>query len=78
LRATIDALEQGKFDWNDRYLATMQPGHRVEVIMAGIARSGKHFMARTDSEILIGNTSDLPDPRPARGDRFTFAASEYT
>jgi cell filamentation protein len=70
VRAAIDALDRHGFAWNDHYVATMEPGHPVEVTLAGVA--GEHFMARTGAEILIGNTADLPDPRPERGDTFTF------
>jgi cell filamentation protein len=72
MREAIEALDRHGYPWNDRYIATMQPGHRVEVTMAGMA--GEHFMARTGAEILIGKTADLPDPHPARGATFTFAA----
>jgi cell filamentation protein len=74
MREAIEALDRHGYPWNDRYIATMQPGHRVEVTMAGMA--GEHFMARTGAEILIGKTADLPDPHPERGATFTFAASE--
>jgi cell filamentation protein len=74
MREAIEALDRHGFPWNDRYIATMQPGHRVEVTMAGMA--GEHFMARTGDEILIGKTADLPDPHPERGATFTFAASK--
>lgn len=69
LREAIDFLEQQKFSWNDTYVATAEPGHRVEVVLVGVA--GEHFMARTASQILIGNTADLPDPRPESGQTFT-------
>jgi cell filamentation protein len=74
MREAIDALDRHGFSWNDRYIATMQPGHRIELTMAGMA--GKHFMGRTGAEILIGKTADLPDPHPERGETFTFMASE--
>jgi cell filamentation protein len=74
VRKAIETLDRHRFPWNDHYVATMQPGHRVEVTMAGIA--GEHFMARTGAEILIGNIADLSDPRPERGETFTFVASE--
>jgi cell filamentation protein len=74
MREAIDSLDRHGFSWNDRYIATMQPGHRVEVTMAGIA--GEHFMARTGAEILIGNTADLPEPRPESGETFAFTAPE--
>ncbi len=70
LRTSIGFLEQQGFPWNDRYLATAQTGHSVEVTMAGIA--GPHFMARTTAAILIGIAADLPSPPPARGETFMF------
>jgi cell filamentation protein len=73
LRAAIAFFEAQGFPWNDRYLATTEPGHRVELTMAGIA--GAHFMGRTRSQILIGNTSDLPDPHPQSGETFTILPS---
>jgi cell filamentation protein len=76
VRAAIDALDHHGFAWNDHYVGTMEPGHRVKVTLAGVA--GEHFMARTGAEILIGNTADLPDPRPERGDTFTFLAPEHS
>ena len=76
VRAAIDALDHHGFAWNDHYVATMEPGHQLEVTLAGVA--GEHFMARTSAEILIGNTADLPDPRPERGVTFTFKATEHS
>jgi cell filamentation protein len=70
LREAIAFLEREKFPWNDRYIAIAEPGYAVDVIMVGVQRD--HFMARTGSEILIGNTSDLPNPHPARGEEFSF------
>ena len=69
LREVIEFFERQGFPWNDHYLATMEPGHQLELTMAGIA--GDHFMARTRSQILIGNTSDLPDPHPRSHKTFT-------
>jgi cell filamentation protein len=69
LRAAIDAFDRQQFPWNDRYIATAEPGHPVELTMAGVA--GAHFMARTESQILIGHVVDLPEPRPERGQAFT-------
>jgi hypothetical protein len=62
-------LEKEKFNWNDRYVATVAPGHTVDLVLAGIA--GDQFMARTESEILFGRTADLPQPPPQRGEAFT-------
>jgi cell filamentation protein len=69
LREAIESLEAHAFPWNERYIATAEPGHPIEAIFAGVA--GDHFMARTQSQILIGNTADLPEPRPNTGDIFT-------
>ena len=69
LRQAIEFFERRRFPWNDRYLATTEPGHRVELTMVGTA--GDHFMGRTRSQILIGNTSDLPDPHPRSHETFT-------
>jgi cell filamentation protein len=69
LRQAIEFFEKQRFPWNDRYLATTEPGHQVELTMVGTA--GEHFMARTRSQILIGNTSDLPAPRPRSHETFT-------
>ena len=70
LRQATGALAANKFDWNDRYVATTEPGHRIAAIMAGIA--GPHFMARTETDILIGTSTSLPQPIPVRGEAFTF------
>lgn len=74
LREAVDFLDHHDFNWNDRYIATMASGHLVNVTMVGL--SGDHFMARTQSEILIGNSADLPEPRPQGGEDFEFIASE--
>jgi cell filamentation protein len=73
LDKAIASLSQLGFPWNDRYIATVEPGHRLAVTMAGIAVD--QFMARTESAILIGQVRDLPDPRPDRGDVFTLEPS---
>lgn len=72
----IAALEQHGFAWNDRYVATAEPRHKVDVRLAGVA--GDQFMARTQTAILIGKTSDLPQPRPAQGEEFTLLPSEWS
>jgi cell filamentation protein len=69
LREAIEFLDRQQFPWNDRYIATVEPGHPVEVTFAGTA--GDHFMARTGSQILVSNVADLPHPRPERGQAFT-------
>lgn len=75
LSKTIVALEDHRFPWNDHYLATMEPGHKVDVHLAGIA--GDQFMARTKTAILIGQSRDLPEPRPERGQEFTLAPTSW-
>jgi cell filamentation protein len=75
LAKALDGLDRLNYPWNDHYVATAQPGHKVEVTLAGIA--GEQFMARTTSEILIGQVSDLPQPRPTRGETFTFKPSTW-
>jgi cell filamentation protein len=70
LEKAIGALHENGFPWNDNYVATVEPGHKIEVTMAGVA--GGRFMARTTTAILIGKASDLPEPRPATGETFTF------
>jgi cell filamentation protein len=69
LDLAIEALKQHRFAWNDAYIATAEPGHAVEVVMAGVA--GEQFMARTATAIIIGQVVDLPEPRPQSGDTFT-------
>jgi cell filamentation protein len=68
LQNSIAALES-KIDWNNRYVATIAPGHSVELVFAGI--SGNQFMARTKTDILFGWVSDLPTPRPQPNQTFT-------
>jgi cell filamentation protein len=69
-----DAQRTGKtpVHWNDHYLATLAPGHSVELVFAGVA--GDQFMARSNTQILFGNVSDLPEPRPERGQTFVVTA----
>jgi cell filamentation protein len=70
LRESISALEGLNFDWNNRYIATLTPGHTVKLVLAGIA--GDQFMARTSDQVLFGRTADLPQPHPQRGETFDF------
>jgi cell filamentation protein len=72
LRTSITALERLKVDWNDRYVATIAPGHTVDLVLAGVADD--QFMARTSDQILFGRTADLPKPHPDRGQAFTLTA----
>lgn len=75
LSKAIGALEQNGFPWNDRYIATAEPGHKVDVRLAGVA--GDQFMARTQTAIVIGKASDLPGQRPAQGQEFTLLPTEW-
>jgi cell filamentation protein, protein adenylyltransferase len=72
LRTAEEQLDRQKYNWNERYIATVEPGYSVELTMVGIACD--QFMAHTGSQILLGRTSDLPEPRPERGEPFTFVA----
>jgi cell filamentation protein len=74
LSHAIGALEQHRFVWNDCYIATAEPGHNVEVKFVGIA--GDQFMARTETAILIGKTSDLP-ARFDKSEDFTLVPTEW-
>jgi cell filamentation protein len=75
LSKAIGSLEQHGFAWNNHYIATTEPGHKVDVRLAGVA--GEQFMARTKTAILIGQTRDLPQPPPERGQDFTLAPTSW-
>ena len=75
LLPAVNFLEAQGFPWNDHYLSTAEPVQSVEVTFAGPA--GQHFMARTGSGILIGKASDLPTPRPQRGEVFILDPSSW-
>jgi len=75
LEKAIDALTQHGMKWNEIYIATAEAGHAIELTMAGVA--GEQFMGRTSSQILIGQTRDLPKPQPDRGETFSFESSSW-
>jgi cell filamentation protein len=75
LRKSIAALEKLNFNWNERYVATLTPGHTVDLVFAGVA--GDQFMARTGTEILFGRSADLPEPHPEQGESFTILPTAY-
>jgi cell filamentation protein len=75
LMPAIEFLEQQGFPWNDFYVATFEPGHAVEATLAGLG--GDHFMARTGSDILIGQSADLPTPPPKSGEVFRVEPSRW-
>jgi cell filamentation protein len=66
LTPAIAFLNSTKYPWNERYLATMEPGHAEDVTLVGV--SGPHFMARTASTILVGQRTDLTKPDIASGE----------
>ena len=76
LTKAIDALDRHGFPWNNHYIATAEPGHKVEELrLAGVA--GEQFMARTKTTILIGQTRDLPEPRPEQGRNFDLLPTSW-
>jgi cell filamentation protein len=75
LSKAIVFLAEQHFPWNDRYISTTEPGHKVDLRMAGVA--GDQFMARTRTTILIGKTSDLPVQRPEPGQEFTLLPTAW-
>jgi cell filamentation protein len=75
LTPAIAFLNSAKYPWNDRYVATLEPGHVEDLTVAGV--SGAHFLARTDSTILIGQRSDLPSPDTASGARVKVFPSRW-
>jgi cell filamentation protein len=75
LTPAIAFLNSVKYPWNDRYVATLEPGHIENLTVAGV--NGAHFMARTDTTILIGQRSDLPGPNGASGARVKVFPSRW-
>jgi cell filamentation protein len=75
LTPAIAFLNSAKYPWNDRYVATLEPGHVQDLTVAGV--SGANFMARTDTSILIGQRADLPSPDTASGARVKVFPSRW-
>ena len=75
LEKALSNLRSLNFRVHDHYIATAEPGHKAEVTMAGVA--GDQFMARTETAIVIGQTSDLPRPPPERGEAFSFLPTSW-
>ena len=75
LTPAIAFLNSAKYPWNDRYVATLEPGHVEDLTVAGV--NGAHFLARTDSTILIGQRSDLPSPDTGSGARVKVFPSRW-
>ena len=59
LREAIAFLESQSFNWNDRYLATTEPGRLYEGTFVG--QGGTHFMMHDGEKILIGKVDDLEE-----------------
>jgi cell filamentation protein len=72
LRQAQQFLESQEFDWNDRYMATTEPGQQYDAIF--VSAAGSSFMFRDTERILIGWTRDLPTPTPRGHDHLTFLA----
>ena len=75
LTPAIAFLNSAKYPWNDRYVATLEPGHVEDLTIAGV--NGAHFLARTDSRILVGQRSDLPSPDTGSGARVKVFPSRW-
>jgi cell filamentation protein len=71
LEKAINFLTRQGFNWNDRYIATTTPGQHYEGVLVG--RAGADVMLRTNSEIFIGNSTDIPDTVRS-GDSIVFVA----
>ena len=75
LRKAIGSSKAQRAQRNNHYIATTEPSHEVDVRLAGVA--GDQFMARTKTAILIGQSRDLPEPRPESGQDFTFVPTSW-
>lgn len=57
MREAISFLESESFNWNERYLATTEPGRLYEGTFVG--QGGEHFMMHVGEKLLVGKVSDL-------------------
>lgn len=73
LRDAISFLESQSFNWNERYLATTEPGRFYEGTFVG--QGGEHFMMHDGEKLLVGNISDL-ERTPESGAAVQFRAAE--
>ena len=69
LREAVRFLTDQKFDWNERYVATTEPGRLYKGTFVG--QNGTHFMMHDGSNILIGKVTDL-SPLPQSGETVQF------
>lgn len=68
VRPALEFMSRAGSNWNERYVATLEPGKAQELTMVGV--QGEHFMARSTSAILVGQKADLPTPTPERNQEF--------
>lgn len=73
LKAAIGAIATQLHDWNERFIAITTPGQHYQGVLAGVSRQGDTFLFRTDTEIYVGWTRDLPASAQS-GDRIAFQA----
>jgi len=79
----VQALEKAQnfltsqgFDWQNRYMATTEPGRRYDGVLVGVG--GSDFMMHDKQNILVGKTKDLPRPLPEQGQHVTFETPQKT
>ncbi|MET3600694.1 Fic/DOC family protein [Martelella mangrovi] len=79
----VQALEKAQkfltsqgFDWQDRYMATTEPGRRYDGVLVGVG--GADFMMHDKQNILVGQTKDLPRPLPEQGQHVAFETPQKT
>ncbi len=79
----VQALEKAQkfltsqgFDWQNRYMATTEPGRRYDGVLVGVG--GSDFMMHDKKNILVGKTKDLPRPLPEQGQHVVFETPQKT
>ncbi len=55
----LEANRTPEIDWQDRYVATTEPGQEYRGIFVGAG--GEHFLMHDRKNIYVGNLADLPD-----------------
>ena len=69
LREAIAFLSEQKFNWNERYLATTEPGRLYKGTFVG--QNGQDFRMHDGAKIIVGRTSDL-NGTPGSGESVQF------
>ncbi|TCT33043.1 Fic/DOC family protein [Martelella mediterranea] len=64
------------FDWQNRYMATTEPGRRYDGVLVGVG--GSDFMMHDKKNIVVGKTKDLPRPLPEQGQHVVFETPRKT